>query len=267
MTRSDIIAQIQQKKSCLCVGLDTDISKLPSHLGNSADSILEFNKAIIEATSEYAVSYKLNTAFYEVYGAKGWEIMQETIQMIPPNCFTIADAKRGDIGNTSNQYSKAAFDSLGADSITVAPYMGKDSVYPFFQENKWVIVLGHTSNPGSQDFQKLRLENGKYLYEEVIDQVSTWGNPNNTMFVIGATHGELMKSIRARIPKHFLLVPGVGAQGGSLEDVMKYGSIPEECGLLINSSRQIIYASQGEDFAEKAREVAKTTQIQMRSFL
>jgi orotidine-5'-phosphate decarboxylase len=254
----NLIEEIKRKKSFLCVGLDSHLEKIPPHLGQDVSSLLEFNSAIIEATHEYAVSYKINTAFYEQYGADGWKIMEETLKLIPKNCFTIADAKRGDIGNTSSMYAKAFLENMDFDSITVAPYMGRDSVEPFLQFGKVVIVLGLTSNPGSADFQTLRSDE-KYFYEHVLETAATWGTEKNMMFVTGATKAESLADIRKIIPNHFLLVPGVGAQGGSLENVIEYG-MNDDCGLLVNSSRGIIYAGSGEDFAEKATEEAKKIQ-------
>jgi orotidine-5'-phosphate decarboxylase len=252
---ADLIKEINRKKSFLCVGLDSHLEKTPAHLGNDVGALLEFNKAIISATSEFAVSYKINTAFYEQYGAAGWGVMEETLKHIPSNCFTIADAKRGDIGNTSSMYAKAFLENMDFDSITVAPYMGRDSVEPFLQFGKVVIVLGLTSNSGSSDFQTIK-SGGKFLYEQVLETAAKWGNENNMMFVTGATKAESLADIRKIIPKHFLLVPGVGAQGGSLEKVIQYG-MNKNCGLLVNSSRGIIYASQAEDFAEVAAREAK----------
>ncbi len=265
MTVSDLIQQIEAKKSYLCVGLDSDIEKLPAHLPKTTASILTFNKAIIEATHEFAVAYKINTAFYEQYGAEGWNIMEKTLELIPKECFTIADAKRGDIGNTGKMYAKAFLQNMDFDSITVSPYMGRDSVEPFLSYGKVVIVLGLTSNSGSQDFQHLTTPNGK-LYEEVISTVATWGSPENMMFVVGATQAEKLQEIRAIVPNHFLLVPGVGSQGGSLEEVSKNGLI-SSCGLLVNSSRGIIYKSNDEGFADAAREEAKLLQTEMASYL
>ena len=225
----------------MCVGLDTDIRKLPDGISRDVSGMLEFNKAIIEATSEFAVSYKLNTAFYESLGAAGWELMEKTLELIPNNVFTIADAKRGDIGNTSSLYARAFFETLSFDSITVNPYMGQDSVSPFLAfEGKWSILLALTSNAGSQDFQVLKTPEGQ-VFEEVLKKSSAWGNAENTMYVVGATRAEELSRIRKIIPDHFLLVPGVGAQGGSLEEVCKYG-ITKNVGLLVNSSRKIIYA-------------------------
>lgn len=261
MTIAELIEEINRKKSFLCVGLDSHLEKTPAHLGNNVNALIEFNKGIIEATHEYAVSYKINTAFYEQYGAKGWEAMEETLKLIPENCFTIADAKRGDIGNTSSMYAKAFLQNMDFDSITVAPYMGRDSVEPFMQFGKVVIVLGLTSNAGSADFQTLRSDD-KYFYEHVLEGASKWGNPDNMMFVTGATKAESLADIRKIIPDHFLLVPGVGAQGGSLEKVIEYG-MNDRCGLLVNSSRGIIYASSETDFAEAAGKEAQKIQEAM----
>lgn len=255
MDRTNLVNQINEKKSFLCIGLDTDISKIPSFLLKEKDPVFEFNKHIIDSTKDICVSYKINTAFYEANGVDGWQSMQKTIDYIPKNIFTIADAKRGDIGNTSTQYAKAFFQNMNFDSVTVAPYMGKDSVAPFLQfEGKWAIVLGLTSNEGAFDFQYLK-QNDTYLFESVIKKVREWGNEQNLMFVIGATQTEQLQRIRQMIPKHFLLIPGVGTQGGSLQEVCQYG-MNEDVGILINVSRQIIYASNQEDFATKAREAA-----------
>lgn len=271
MNRETLIEQIKEKKSFLCVGLDTDITKIPEHLLEEEDPIYTFNKAIIEATEDLCVAYKPNIAFYESYGVRGWHALQRTWQAIPENCFTIADAKRGDIGNTAKMYAQAFFDQavsgMGFDSITVAPYMGKDSVTPFLDfENKWAIVLALTSNEGSKDFQNFKNAEGKQLFEEVIDKVNHWGTPENLMYVVGATRGEAFVKIRQHAPDHFLLVPGVGAQGGSLQDVCKYG-MNKDCGLLVNSTRGIIYASQGKDYAEKARQEAIKLQKEMEAEL
>jgi orotidine-5'-phosphate decarboxylase len=266
MTRQQLIQQIQLKKSYLCVGLDTDFDKIPKHLQQHPDAIFEFNKQIIDATKDLCVAYKINTAFYEVLGAKGWDIMERTVNYIPKEHFTIADAKRGDIGNTSTQYAKAFFETLNFDSITVAPYMGEDSVRPFLEfDNKWAIVLGLTSNSGSQDFEQKKIGDD-FLYEEVLKKVSTWGNENNLMFVIGATKASGLEDIRKIIPNHFLLVPGVGFQGGSLQDVSKYG-LNKDCGLLVNASRAIIYAGENEDFATEARVIALQYQTEMATYL
>lgn len=271
MTRTELIEQIKQKKSFLCVGLDTDINKIPTHLLAEEDPIYAFNKAIIEATQDLCVAYKPNIAFYESYGVKGWNSLQKTWEALPKNCLSIADAKRGDIGNTSKMYANAFFDQsisgMSFDSITIAPYMGKDSVTPFLDfEGKWAIVLALTSNEGSLDFQNFTNSNGKQLFEEVIDKVNSWGSKDNLMYVVGATRGEAFTKIRAHAPDHFLLVPGVGAQGGSLQDVCQYG-MNTDCGLLVNSTRGIIYASNGTDFAEKAREEAIKLQREMEAEL
>lgn len=266
MNRSALIQQIRNKKSYLCVGLDSDITKIPKHLLQYEDPVFEFNKAIIDATQDLCVSYKINTAFYEANGLKGWQSMEKTLRYIPIDIFTIADAKRGDIGNTSTQYAKAFFEAMNFDSITVAPYMGKDSVKPFLDfKDKWTIVLGLTSNEGAYDFQYL-MNDDKELFKHVLQKVSSWGNDENLMFVIGATKTAQLKEVREIIPNHFLLVPGVGAQGGSLEEVSKIG-MNADVGLLVNASRQIIFASQGEDFAEKARKEAMKLQSEMASYL
>lgn len=267
MTRAALVQQIKIKKSFLCVGLDTDITKIPQHLLDDEDPIFSFNKAIIEATEDLCVAYKPNIAFYECYGAKGWQSLQKTWEILPKECLSIADAKRGDIGNTSTRYAKAFFDQevsgLGFDAITIAPYMGSDSVVPFLDiPEKWSIVLALTSNPGSKDFQNFRNESGVELFEYVLDRVKEWGTPDNTMFVVGATRGEAFTKVRQRVPDHFLLVPGVGAQGGSLQEVCQYG-MNKDCGLLVNSTRGIIYASDGKDFAERARDEAVKLQKEM----
>ncbi|MEJ5089756.1 orotidine 5'-phosphate decarboxylase [compost metagenome] len=267
MTRAELIQQIKIKKSFLCVGLDTDITKIPEHLLAEEDPIYAFNKAIIEATADLCVAYKPNIAFYESYGIKGWQSLQKTWKALPKDCLSIADAKRGDIGNTSKMYAQAFFDEqqsgLGFDSITIAPYMGKDSVTPFLDfDGKWAIVLALTSNEGSLDFQNFQNISGLQLFEQVIDKVNTWGTIENLMYVVGATRGEGFIKIREHAPDHFLLVPGVGAQGGSLQDVCQYG-MNKDCGLLVNSTRGIIYASKGLDFAERAREEALKLQQEM----
>ncbi len=264
-----LINQIKTKNSFLCIGLDVDLNKIPKHLLELEDPIFEFNKAIIDATHDLCVSYKPNTAFYEAYGIKGWQSLQKTINYINqkyPEIFTIADAKRGDIGNTSSMYAKAFFEDLNFNSVTVAPYMGKDSVEPFLAfENKHTIMLALTSNEGAFDFQTLKI-NGIELYKQVIETSRTWKNAQNLMYVVGATKAEYFAEIRKIIPDSFLLVPGVGAQGGSLSEVCKYG-INKNVGLLINSSRGIIYASEGLDFAEKAREEALKMQLEMEEIL
>lgn len=266
MTRNQLIEQIRQKKSYLCVGLDTDIDKIPAHLLSFPDPVFEFNKQIIDATKEYCISYKINTAFYEASGLKGWEAMHKTVEYIPSSHFKIADAKRGDIGNTSTQYAKAFFETLDFDAITVAPYMGEDSVKPFLQyEGKWAIVLGLTSNEGAKDFE-LQKTGDEYLYERVLKTISRWGTTENLMFVVGATQANEFKKIRELTPKHFYLVPGVGSQGGSLKEISKK-AMNADCGILVNVSRAIIYASGKEDFAERAAEIAKTYQQEMNAFL
>jgi orotidine-5'-phosphate decarboxylase len=269
MTTQQLESQIQAKKSFLCIGLDVDIEKIPQHLLQLEDPIFEFNKAIIDATHHLAVSYKPNTAFYEAYGIKGWQSLEKTIQYINqkyPKIFTIADAKRGDIGNTSTMYAKAFFEDLHFDSVTVAPYMGKDSVEPFLAfENKHTIMLALTSNQGAFDFQTLNT-NGTELYKQVLETSKTWKNAQNLMYVVGATKAAYFTEIRKIVPNNFLLVPGVGAQGGSLQEVCKYG-LTKNIGLLINSSRAIIYASNGLDFAEKAREAAYSIQQEMEQII
>lgn len=267
MNRLELVQQMKQKKSLLCVGLDTDITKIPKHLLTTEDPVFEFNKAIIDATQDFCVAYKPNLAFYEAQGIKGWNSLIKTMEYIPKNIFTIADAKRGDIGNTSTQYAKAFFEAMNFDSVTIAPYMGRDSVEPFLQfKNKWAIVLALTSNEGAYDFQYFKNDERKPLFQEVLEKVASWGSEDNLMFVVGATKTEQLKEIRNIIPNHFLLVPGVGAQGGSLEEVCTLG-LNKDYGLLINASRQIIYASSGEDFAERAREEARKLQEEMASFL
>ena len=275
MTRQEIIDHIKEKRSFLCVGLDSDIKKMPQWLVEEADgdtykAMMAFNKAIIDATAPYCVAYKPNTAFYEAFGADGWKALADTIAYIKekhPRHFVIADAKRGDIGNTSAMYARAFFNDLQADAITVAPYMGEDSVKPFIgYEGKWVILLALTSNKGSLDFQLIRDEDGNRLFENVIRKSQTWGTTDDTMYVVGATRGQMFEDIRKVAPDSFLLVPGVGAQGGSLEEVCSYG-MTEDCGLLVNSSRAIIYASTGKDFAEAASEAAKTVAEEMKGFL
>lgn len=265
MNKSQLFEQIKQKQSFLCVGLDTDINKIPQELLAMEDPIFEFNKQIINKTAQYAVAYKPNTAFYEVYGTKGWLSLERTIQYIHnnyPEIFVIADAKRGDIGNTSANYAKAFFNTLKADALTVAPYMGKDSVEPFLNfEDKWVVLLALTSNAGSKDFQYLSIGD-KMLHQQVLQTATTWADSEKMMFVVGATHPEELGEIRKMLPDYFFLVPGVGAQGGDLQAVAKNG-LNNECGLLVNSSRGIIYASNGSDFAIRAGEKAKELQEQM----
>lgn len=266
MTRQQLIEQIKKKQSYLIVGLDTDITKIPKYLLTDPDPIFAFNKAIIDATKDLCVGYKINTAFYEALGLKGWEAMEKTVHYIGDEHFKIADAKRGDIGNTSDQYAKAFFEAMPFDSVTVAPYMGEDSVKPFLQyEGKWAIVLGLTSNKGANDFELQQAGDG-LLYEKVLQTVSTWGTPENLMFVVGATQADSFINIRKLTPDHFYLVPGVGAQGGSLKEISEK-AMNNDCGILVNASRAIIFASDGEDFAEKARVVAKEYQGEMKLFL
>lgn len=262
MTRNDLFQKILEKKSYLCIGLDTDLDKIPKHLLDAEDPIFEFNKAIIDATRDLCVAYKPNLAFYEAQGLRGWVALEKTVKYIGNEHFTIADAKRGDIGNTSKMYAKAFFENMDFDSVTVAPYMGEDSVKPFLDfEDKWVILLALTSNIGSQDFQF-----NHDLYKNVLTTAQNWGTPDNLMFVIGATHPERFLEIRQLAPNNFFLVPGIGAQGGDLNKVSEYG-MNDHCGLLINSSREIIYAGNGEDFAAKARAAALKTQELMATFL
>jgi orotidine-5'-phosphate decarboxylase len=282
MTRKELTEQIFSKKTYLCIGLDTDITKIPKHLLSHADPVFEFNRSIIDATKDYCVSYKINTAFYEASGAKGWETMEKTVNYIPSTHFKIADAKRGDIGNTSAQYAKAFFETLNFDAITVAPYMGEDSVKPFLEhKNKWTILLGLTSNSGAKDFELKKLikkedilEEGihikshdvKYLYESVLETSSGWGTTDNLMFVVGATQANQFVNIRRLTPNHFYLVPGVGAQGGSLKDISQVALI-KDCGLLVNASRAIIYASNSEDFADEASIISQRYADEMSIYL
>ena len=273
MNRKELVEQIYKKKSYLCIGLDTDITKIPKHLLKLPDPVFEFNKAIIDATSDLCVSYKINTAFYEALGTEGWEAMEKTAEYISSEHFKIADAKRGDIGNTSSQYAKAFFETMAFDAVTVAPYMGEDSVKPFLEyKGKWAIVLGLTSNKGAADFE-LQKAGDRLLYENVLTKVAEWGSTDNLMFVIGATQADQFINIRKLAPNHFYLVPGVGTQGGSLKDISEKAMIKNDtsagaqCGILVNVSRAIIYASDGEDFAEKAREEAKKYQEEMNVFL
>ena len=266
MTREQLIQQIFAKKSFLCVGLDTDAKKIPAHLLDLHDPIVEFNKAIIDATAPYCVAYKPNLAFYEAHGIHGMIAFKKTVDYIRerhPHHFIIADAKRGDIGNTSKMYARTFFEEYDVDALTIAPYMGEDSVTPFLEyEGKWVVMLALTSNKGSLDFQLMQDENGERLFEKVMRKGQEWGTPQNMMFVVGATRGEMFKDVRRVAPRHFLLVPGVGAQGGSLEEVCRYG-MTQDCGLLVNSSRGIIYASSDEHFAEIAGNKAREIQQQM----
>ena len=270
MTREQLIEQIFAKKSFLCVGLDTDAKKIPAHLLDLHDPIVEFNKAIIDATAPYCVAYKPNLAFYEAHGTHGMIAFKKTVEYIRerhPHHLIIADAKRGDIGNTSKMYARTFFDEYQCDAVTVAPYMGEDSVTPFLEyDGKWVALLALTSNKGSLDFQLTKDENGERLFEKVMRKAQEWGTPQNMMFVVGATRGELFKDVRRVAPHHFLLVPGVGAQGGSLEEVCQYG-MTSDCGLLVNSSRGIIYASDDEDFAEMAGNKAREMQQAMEKLL
>lgn len=266
MNRAALIGQIRQKKSFLCVGLDTDPQKLPQPLKGQADGVVRFNKAIIDATKDYCVAYKINTAFYEAVGVTGWEAMAETLAYIPASHLRIADAKRGDIGNTSSQYAKAFFETLSFDAITVAPYMGADSVKPFLEyTDKWTIVLGLTSNAGAADFE-LQQMGTERLYEKVLSTVARWGHPGNLMFVVGATQAASFVSIRKLLPEHFFLVPGVGAQGGSLAEISSK-AMNSDCGLLVNASRAVIYASSGADFANAAGAAAAQYQQEMAGFL
>ncbi len=282
MHRNILIEQIKEKGTYLCVGLDTDLTKIPKHLQSHPNAIVEFNKAIIDATKNQCVSYKINTAFYEAMGTKGWQAMEETVAYIPSTHLKIADAKRGDIGNTSSQYAKAFFETIPFDAITVAPYMGEDSIRPFLEyENKWTIVLGLTSNKGADDFEMLKLvtENistaaeedmaplrSEYLYEKVLHKVAKWGTPNNLMFVVGATQATEFDNIRNILPDHFFLVPGVGFQGGSLEDISKH-AMNKDCGILVNASRAIIYAGNDENFAVEANAIAEQYHAEMKTYL
>lgn len=266
MNHLQLFKNIQRKRSFLCIGLDTDITKIPSHLLGYQDPIFEFNKRIIDATHDLCVAYKPNTAFYEAFGFEGWLSLEKTVNHIPDGVFKLADAKRGDIGNTARMYARGFFDQMNFDAVTLSPYMGSDSVLPYFQyDNRWVILLALTSNEGAADLQFLKTDQGM-LFESVLRQGKEWGTIDNTMFVVGATKASLMKKVRKIVPDHFLLVPGVGAQGGSLTEVAKNG-LNKQCGLLVNSSRAIIYASHGEDFAEAARAEALIVQQQMEVIL
>lgn len=266
MNRNQLIQHIKEKKSYLCVGLDTDISKIPMHLRQHEDAAFEFNKAIIDATKDHCVAYKINTAFYEAEGVKGWQAMEKTVNYIPGTHFKIADAKRGDIGNTSAQYAKAFFEVLNFDAVTIAPYMGEDSVRPFLEyDEKFAILLALTSNKGALDFE-MQPTKEMYLYEKVLTTALKWSTPDNMMFVIGATQADELSHIRKIVPENFLLVPGVGAQGGSLKDVSQYG-LHKDCGLLVNASRAIIYAGNNENFAEKAQQVCFAYQEEMKEYL
>jgi len=282
MNRLELTRQIFAKKSYLLVGLDTDLKKIPVHIQERPDGLFEFNKGIIDATKDHCIGYKLNTAFYEVHGSRGWDLLERTVNYIPSSHFKIADAKRGDIGNTSSQYAKAFFETLNFDAVTVAPYMGSDSLKPFLEyKDKWTIVLGLTSNSGALDFELQKIEEQtdilnegmhsrkvttEYLYQKVLKTVSEWGTTENLMYVIGATKAEEFESIRKITPKHFYLVPGVGTQGGSLKDISEKAMI-DDCGLLVNVSRAIIYASSKEDFAEEAKAIAKQYQYEMKGYL
>ena len=266
MTKKELVEQIKAKQSFFCVGLDTDIAKIPQHLLKEEDPIFAFNKGIIDATKDYCVSYKINTAFYESMGIAGWQSFVKTIAYIPKDIFIIADAKRGDIGNTSSQYAKAFFETMPCHAITVAPYMGRDSVQPFLEyKNNWTIVLGLTSNEGARDFQLTKIDN-QYLYEQVLGTVAHWGTEENLMFVIGATQAIELTNVRKILTDHFLLIPGVGAQGGSLEDVYRFGK-NKDVGLLVNASRAVIYAGSDENFAAAAALVAKEYQAQMKALM
>ena len=270
MNRTQLFENICRKQSFLCVGLDTDIKKIPAHLLSDEDPIFAFNKAIIDATADHCIAYKPNLAFYESMGVRGWISFEKTIKYLKqnyPDQFIIADAKRGDIGNTSAMYARSFFEELDIDSVTVAPYMGEDSVSPFLTyEGKWVILLALTSNKGSHDFQLTQDAAGERLFEKVLRTSQQWASADQMMYVVGATQGRLFEDIRRIVPDHFLLVPGIGAQGGSLEDVCRYG-MNSQCGLIVNSSRAIIYASNGEDFAEKAAEAAKSVAADMQKML
>jgi orotidine-5'-phosphate decarboxylase len=266
MNSNQLFEQIRRKRSFLCIGLDSDITKIPTHLFGYPDPLLEFNRQIIEATHDLCVAYKPNMAFYESRGFEGWVSLERTMQEIPQDIFTIADAKRGDIGNTSTMYAKGFFDQMNFDAITLSPYMGHDSVTPYFNfADKWAILLALTSNEGAADLQMIETANGP-LWQEVLRRTSTWGTPDNMMYVIGATKADMLAKVRQTVPEHFLLVPGVGAQGGSLSEVARNG-MNSKCGLLVNSSRAIIYAGDDEDFAETAREAAKTVQLEMAQLL
>ncbi len=270
MTYDALYSQIKEKKSYLCVGLDTDVRKIPPHLLREDDPVFAFNRAIIDATADFCVAYKPNIAFYEAQGSQGWESLRKTLDYIPKSHFTIADAKRGDIGNTSGLYARTFFDKTAAglnfDAVTVAPYMGHDSVEPFLEyKNKWVILLALTSNSGGDDFQRLKI-GSKPLYEHVLTTSQSWADADRLMYVVGATQADALAHIRKIVPEHFLLVPGVGTQGGSLEEVSRYG-MNQKCGLLVNASRSILYASKGRDFAEKAQDEARNIQREMERYL
>jgi len=270
MNYKELVNKIKMKQSFLCIGLDTDIDKIPNHLKSCDDPVFQFNKEIIDSTHDITVAYKPNIAFYECCGEQGWKSLKRTVEYIRnqyPDIFLIADAKRGDIGNTSKMYAKTFFKKYDFDAVTVSPYMGSDSIKPFLEyESKWVIILALTSNTGADDFQKLSLSNYNHLYEKVIETCQTWGNINNTMFVVGATQAEMLLEIRKIIPEHFLLIPGIGAQGGDINQVANFG-MTFHCGLLVNSSRNILYASSGTDFAEIARKNAQEVQTEMNIIL
>lgn len=266
MTRSQLISSIRATGSYLCVGLDSDVTRLPRHLRSEKDAVFEFNRRIIDATRDYCVAYKINTAFYEARGRQGWETMEKTVDYIPRSHFKIADAKRGDIGNTSTQYARAFFETLAFDAITVAPYMGEDSVRPFLEyKDRWTILLGLTSNSGAKDFE-LQSSGDRLLYERVLTTAAGWGSPDNLMYVIGATQADAITRIRQLTPDHFYLVPGVGAQGGSLEAISKK-AMNKDVGLLVNASRAVIYASDNEDFAEAAAQAARQYREEMKGYL
>lgn len=269
MTRDELFQQIKQKQSFLCIGLDTDVKKIPQHLLDDEDPVFAFNKAIIDKTHPYTIAYKPNLAFYESLGVKGWMAFEKTVKYLKSlDVFIIADAKRGDIGNTSSLYARAFFEQMDVDAVTVAPYMGSDSVSPFLNyDSKWVILLALTSNKGAADFQlRKQTDSGNMLFEDVLKVSQSWGSANNMMYVVGATQAEMFAAIRKIIPNHFLLVPGVGAQGGDLEKVAEFG-MNRQCGLIVNSSRAIIYASGGDDFAERAEDEARSVQTEMATLL
>lgn len=270
MTRQELIDNIKRKQNFLCVGLDTDVRKIPQHLLTEEDPIFAFNRAIVDATAQYCIAYKPNLAFYEAMGVKGWIALERTIEYIRknyPDQFIIADAKRGDIGNTSQLYARTFFEEMDVDAVTVAPYMGEDSVTPFLgYDGKWVILLALTSNKGSQDFQRTEDKDGQPLFEKVLCKSQEWANADQMMYVVGATQGQAFEDIRRIAPNHFLLVPGIGAQGGSLEEVCRYG-MTKDCGLIVNSSRAIIYADSSETFAQTAAQKAKETQQQMEQII
>lgn len=267
MTRAQLLENIRSRRSYLCVGLDTDLEKLPSGLSRDAKGLLEFHQSIIEATAPFCVAYKPNLAFFEAMGTEGWRVFEETLKMIPSTHLVIADAKRGDIGNTSERYAQAFFNRYNCDALTIAPYMGSDSVKPFLgHQGKWAVMLVLTSNPGADDFEQLVLANGKRLYEEVADKAMEWGSPDELMFVVGATRVEPLKALRARCEPYFFLIPGVGAQGGDLVEVSR-AALNNECGILVNASRSILYASSGDDFTQAASQEAQAMQQQMAQLL